>query len=76
MEISDDGCGFDPANAPGPREGHFGLESTRLRMKWLGGAVTVQSKPGEGTVVGCVIPAGLAMAKEGTSRNTNETNSP
>lgn len=62
MEISDDGCGFDPASAPGPREGHFGLESIRLRMKWLGGTATVRSKPGEGTVVSCRIPSALAKA--------------
>lgn len=60
MEISDDGCGFDPAGAPGPREGHFGLESIRLRMKWLGGTATVRSRPAEGTVVSCRIPAALA----------------
>lgn len=63
MEIADDGRGFDPANVPGPREGHFGLESTRLRMKWLGGSVTIRSRPGEGTCVSCMIPAALAMTK-------------
>lgn len=62
MEITDDGCGFDPARVPGPREGHFGLDSTRLRMKWLGGSVAIRSKAGEGTVVSCVVPAALAKA--------------
>jgi signal transduction histidine kinase len=62
MRIDDDGSGFSPDQVPGPREGHFGLESIRLRMKWLGGSVEVRSAPGEGTSILCALPKPLALA--------------
>jgi len=62
MRVGDDGCGFDPASAPGPSAGHFGLESTRLRMKWLGGSVEIESAPGVGTTVICTVPKVAALA--------------
>lgn len=64
MRIDDDGCGFSPDQAPGPKAGHFGLESLRLRMKWLGGSVGIRSSPGEGTTVVCSIPKPLALAAD------------
>ncbi len=64
MRIDDDGCGFEPNKAPGPKEGHFGLESARLRMKWLGGNVEFQSEPGKGAHVICSVPKGIALAVE------------
>ncbi len=62
MRIDDDGSGFSPDQVPGPREGHFGLESIRLRMKWLGGSVEVRSSPGDGTSIICTVPKPLALA--------------
>lgn len=64
MRIDDDGCGFNPNKAPGPKEGHFGLDSARLRMKWLGGNVEFQSEPGKGAHVVCSVPKGIALAVE------------
>lgn len=64
MRVDDDGCGFDPDEVPGPKEGHFGLESIRLRMKWLGGTVEVRSAPGAGTTVTCTVPKVLALAAD------------
>ena len=64
MRIDDDGCGFSPDQVPGPKAGHFGLESIRLRMKWLGGSVTIRSSPGEGTTVTCTVPKPLALAAD------------
>ena len=64
MRIDDDGCGFSPDQAPGPKAGHFGLESLRLRMKWLGGSVAIRSSPGEGTTLTCTVPKPLALADE------------
>ena len=64
LRIDDDGRGFDPAKAPGPKEGHFGLESTRLRMKWLGGSVEIDSAPGRGTHVVCTVPKATALAAD------------
>ncbi len=69
--VSDDGKGFDPAKAPGPREGHFGLESTRLRMKWLGGSLEIRSAHGEGTRILCKVPA--ARARSGQSNKVEES---
>lgn len=62
MRIDDDGSGFSPDKAPGPKQGHFGLESIRLRMKWLGGSVEVRSSPGDGTSIICSVPKNLAIA--------------
>lgn len=51
FSVRDDGVGFDPAQAPGAREGHFGLQGIRERLASLGGAVHVSSAPGTGTKV-------------------------
>jgi signal transduction histidine kinase len=48
LEISDDGCGFDPAAR---HPGHFGLESMRSRAEEIGGLMSITSAPGLGTVV-------------------------
>jgi len=50
ISVKDDGCGFDPAAAPGPSEGHFGLDGIRERLLPLGGTLSVVSAPGQGTV--------------------------
>jgi signal transduction histidine kinase len=49
LEIADDGAGFDRATAE--RRGGFGLRGIAERAAQVGGAVTVQSAPGHGTVV-------------------------
>jgi len=64
MRVEDDGGGFDPAAAPGTGSGHFGLESMRHRMKWLGGSVEIASHPGAATRVRIRLPRGLAQAAE------------
>jgi signal transduction histidine kinase len=48
IEVSDDGRGFDPSAG---HPGHFGLESMRSRAAEVGGALTITSAPGKGTVV-------------------------
>ena len=74
MRIDDDGCGFSPDQAPGPRAGHFGLESLRLRMKWLGGSVEIRSSPGEGTTVTCTVPKPLALASDPPGNTGSDQN--
>ena len=64
LRIEDNGRGFDPSKAPGPREGHFGLESARLRMKWLGGSIEIDSALGRGTRIVCIVPKAAALAAE------------
>jgi signal transduction histidine kinase len=63
LDIADDGRGFvvgtaDGASvaAPGrPGRGH-GLPAMRARARQLGGTLTVESEPGEGTVVSAAVP--------------------
>lgn len=49
--VVDDGAGFDPAAAPGPQEGHFGLQCVRERLGDFDGSLSVESAPGGGTRV-------------------------
>ena len=49
ISVRDDGCGFDPAAAPGVAEGHFGLQGIRERLARYGGELQVESAPGKGT---------------------------
>ena len=48
-QVSDDGCGFDPANTA--NLGH-GLNNLHRRATRLKGTCTVESTPGKGTVIG------------------------
>ncbi|MBC7927867.1 MAG: sensor histidine kinase [Bryobacteraceae bacterium] len=47
--VEDDGCGFNPEEALGPHQGHFGLQGMRERANRLGGKLTIASEPGKGT---------------------------
>lgn len=56
MTISDDGVGFDPA---GPAAGSgvpSGIDRMRERARMAGGALTLRSRPGEGTAVSVRLP--------------------
>ncbi|MGW3141608.1 sensor histidine kinase [Streptomyces sp. NPDC001139] len=67
LDVADNGRGFDPAPArpattlasptaaPGRTRGH-GLPAMRIRARQSGGTLTVESAPGEGTVVTAAIP--------------------
>ncbi|MFE2747265.1 sensor histidine kinase [Streptomyces scopuliridis] len=57
LDIADNGRGFDPdgAAAPGEGRGH-GLPAMRIRARQAGGALTVESTRGEGTVVSVAVP--------------------
>jgi len=48
LVVRDDGRGFDPATVPAD---HFGLAIMRERMEAVGGAVAVESRPGQGTTL-------------------------
>lgn len=66
LDVADDGRGFEPgppgsSGSTGPtgdrREGRgYGLPAMRARLRQLGGTLTVESTPGEGTVVSAMIP--------------------
>jgi two-component system nitrate/nitrite sensor histidine kinase NarX len=56
--VQDDGPGFDvnsPANGQYPfdklRTPHFGLKVMETRAEWIGGELSVESAPGQGTTV-------------------------
>jgi len=51
LTVRDDGRGFLPEAAPGVRDGRFGLALMRARAQRLGGRLSVESRPGQGTVV-------------------------
>ena len=43
FSVSDNGCGFDPKAAPGPEDGHFGLQGIRERLKEFAGKMNMES---------------------------------
>ena len=49
FSVLDDGCGFDTSAAPGPAQGHFGLQGVRERLRLLKGTLTIESSAGHGT---------------------------
>jgi len=57
LDIADNGRGFDPSQPPAAdsTRGH-GLPAMRARARQSGGTVTVESAPGEGTVVSAALP--------------------
>jgi signal transduction histidine kinase len=59
LEVTDDGCGFDPAlvEAAGNGAGHgFGLRGLRARVEQVNGTVQIASNPGCGTTVRLELP--------------------
>jgi signal transduction histidine kinase len=57
LDIYDDGAGFDPAAVAPPSDaGGYGLRAMRQRVEQLGGAFSVESGPGQGTVVAAQLP--------------------
>jgi signal transduction histidine kinase len=53
LTVTDDGCGFDPR-----RLGHdrLGLAGISERVRLLGGAVEIETRPGAGTIVRATLP--------------------
>jgi PAS domain S-box-containing protein len=48
LEVTDDGCGFEPTHR---KPGRFGLDTMRERARLLGGRLEVESTPGDGATV-------------------------
>jgi len=63
FSVRDNGRGFDPQNCPGIRQGHFGLQGIRERVRSLGGRLTIESQCGRGTKATIV----LDLPKEAVS---------
>lgn len=62
LDIFDDGAGFDPEVPRLSAHGGFGLHGMRRRIDELGGAFTVESAPGEGTVLAASVPLPIGAA--------------
>ncbi len=58
LDIYDDGVGFTPGDGPADGRRTFGLHGMRERIAALGGTLTVESAPGEGTAIAAVVPVG------------------
>ncbi|MEU9703533.1 sensor histidine kinase [Streptomyces sp. NPDC047981] len=64
LDIADDGRGFEPAQGRGDGSGGVrghGLPAMRVRAQQLGGTLTVESTPGEGTVLSVAIPLSTTL---------------
>ena len=61
ISVRDDGVGFDPAARRGSAHGLVGM---RFRVEAAGGALTVQSTPGQGTLIRARLPASTARTAE------------
>ena len=57
LEVEDDGVGFDP-DADGIRSRRLGLTSMEERAERIGGSISIESTPGEGTTVRLEVPGG------------------
>lgn len=62
LEVRDDGCGFDRAEAAARQT--FGLLGMRERALALGGRVDIVSAPGQGTLIGVSIPININLQGE------------
>jgi signal transduction histidine kinase len=59
IRVEDDGCGFDPEEAA-MRSRRLGLTSMRERAEALGGTLSIESEPGEGTTIAVEVSGGRA----------------
>jgi signal transduction histidine kinase len=54
VQVTDDGCGFDPSSVP---PGHLGLQTMRERAAAIGAAFHLASAPGKGTTITFRVPS-------------------
>jgi signal transduction histidine kinase len=78
LDTRDDGMGFDPGKAGdatgSTREGGFGLGTMRERVERLGGTLSIESAPGEGTTLAVELPS--AMDDDEPTRQTPDNRGP
>lgn len=59
LDVADDGIGFDPAAHAmhaTERSSGFGIRAMSWRMQNLDGALTIETRPGDGTVISAIVP--------------------
>ncbi len=71
VTIIDDGQGFDIEAVRGKPPGHFGLLSMQERAESLGGHLTIQTQPGQGTRIELVVPIPTAQTSEATTNGAH-----
>lgn len=70
LDVEDNGVGFAPCTrdeGPDPGAEHaggFGLKGLRERVEKLGGMLTVESAPGEGTILAIALPVAPLVGEE------------
>lgn len=62
LAVQDWGTGFDPGAI---KEGHFGLEGIRERVRLLGGQLSIETGMGSGTLIQVVVPIVERRSGEG-----------
>ena len=67
FSVRDNGCGFDPANCPGVRQGHYGLLGIRERVEGFEGEIRIDSASGRGTKVTIALNVPQESTKENPS---------
>ena len=75
LDVQDNGIGLDNALPPS-NGGGYGLTAMRQRVSQIGGSLTVESEPGEGTTVVVQLPIQpMAQPQSAEQKDTYETNS-
>src|SRR5918998_3890078 len=68
LDARDDGAGFDPDREAGKvrdrNSGGFGLNGVRERVEGVGGTLSIESAPGEGSTLAVELPGGPSQAPE------------
>jgi signal transduction histidine kinase len=68
LQVEDRGRGFDPSEVPAvPRS--IGLSGMRERVELIGGLLTIESRPGAGTLVTAELPLDGSVLKESQSND-------
>ncbi len=68
LDVFDDGRGFNPERvAPNESSRGYGIHGLRRRLETLGGSLSIDSSPGDGTVLGVRIPLTSAHAPTPTT---------
>lgn len=71
LEVHDNGRGFDPGD---PFPGHLGLRSMRERAMKVGGALSIESRPGRETTIRVCIPLVVEDEEASSSHQEKEIN--
>ncbi len=64
LDVVDDGIGFEPSALVGASKGGLGLEGMAERARQVGGKLSVESVPGQGTKVRIEVPTGQSSPDE------------